>query len=84
MTVKESYTLLMSKFPELKPVKCYEYASVFVFQTVPKNYSSDRSVDNLLNGLMSINKQTGLIRDFKPFHIPVEEYRAGKEVTIDE
>lgn len=80
MTAKQAYTLIKFKHPGLKVGKCYEYDSVFVFQLTPDMLRLAKNPTRMIDGLMSVNKKTGEIRDFKPFHIPVEEYQRGKEV----
>ena len=80
MTVKEAYRSILPKIKGMKINKCYEYVDLFVFEIVPINYnpSDDPLIDD---SLMSINKQTGEIRDFKPFHISIEDFRNGKEIA---
>ena len=68
MSVKEAHVLLASVLPNVIVVSCYDYATVFVFDTKS-------------NGLVSVNKQSGLVRDFKPFHISMEEYMNGKQIV---
>ena len=79
MNAKDAYAILMSKNKKMKPVKCYEYQMLFVFHMIPLDFdSSDDS--NLLDNLYSVNKKTGKISIFKPFHISLEEYLNGKQI----
>ena len=80
MTAKEAHVKLIEKYPELRAISCYEYDSLFAFQTVPKNYKGDTRIP-LFNGAMAVVKATGKVRDIKPFNIPLAEYKNGKEVT---
>lgn len=81
MTAKQAYTLLMAKNPAVNVGKVFEYDSVFVFHLAPDMLSLSKKQSPMLDSLMSVNKTTGEVRDFKPFHISVEEYRSGKEVS---
>lgn len=80
MTAKRAYALLMTKNPGVKVGKCFEYDSVFVFQLAPDMLLLSKNQSRMLDSLISVNKKTGKIRDFKPFHISVEEYYSGKEI----
>lgn len=84
MTVKEAYQILIDNIPDMNVIRCYEYETLFVFQLVPMNYDSAKSTEDLLDSTLSVDKTTGLVRDFKPFHIPVEDYDSGKEVSFNE
>lgn len=79
MTAKDAYRIVTSRFSAVNVAKCYEYDSVFVFQMNP--WMLQLSKRPMLDGLIGINKSTGEIRDFKPFHIPVDEYKRGKEIS---
>lgn len=80
MTAKQAYTLLTNKRPAVKVGKLIEYDSLFVFHLRPDMLSLSKKHSPMLDSLISINKTTGEIRDFKPFYISVEEYRSGKEI----
>ena len=80
MTAKEAHALLLAIQPGIKAVKCMEYETLFVFQIVPATYKADIPIKNAIDSLVSVNKTTKALRDFKPFHISLEEYKAGKEV----
>lgn len=82
MTAKQALILIKTKYPGLKIGKCHEYESVFVFHLIPDMLRLSKNPTRMLDGLMSVNKKTGEIRDFKPFHIPIEEYKRGKEVVF--
>lgn len=80
MTAKQAYAILITKNPAVKVGKVFEYDSVFVFHLAPDMLSLSKSRSPMLDGLISVNKITGDVRDFKPFHISVEEYCSGKEL----
>lgn len=80
MTGKQAYTLLKAKNPGVKVGRCFEYDSLFVFHLAPDMLFLSKNHPRMLDGSMSVNKKTGEIRDFKPFYVSVEEYRAGKEI----
>lgn len=79
MTAKEAYRIVISRFSAVEVAKCYEYDSIFVFQLNPWMLQSSKHP--MLDGLLGVNKSTGEIRDFKPFHISIEEYKSGKEIS---
>ena len=79
MTVKEAHKIITTKLPDMDVVSCYEYETLFVFNVVPSGYATKKA-NKILDCSWSVNKETGLIRDFKPFHISVKEYRAGKQI----
>lgn len=80
MTAREAYHKLITKWPDLDAVTCYEYKSIFVFNVVPKNYKNKSKDEVIFDSLCSVNKHTGDVRTFKPFNIPVKEYVNGKEI----
>ena len=80
MTAKQAYELLMSKRPAVKVGKVFEYDSLYVFHLAPDMLSMSKKQSPMLDSLISVNKTTGEVRDFKPFHISVEEYHSGKEL----
>lgn len=75
MTAKEAYTIFKRNNSELEAEKCFEYSDLFVFQI-------KRNVPDTFDAHISVNKRTGLTRDFKPFHISLEEYRNSKIVDF--
>jgi hypothetical protein len=77
MDCKEAYAKLMTIVSGLKAQSCYEYKDIFAFHMVPMNFEKG---ERLLNCSYSVNKTTGQVRDFKPFHIPIDEYKAGKKI----
>lgn len=81
MNAKEACKLVLANVPGTKALKCYEYDSLYVFMIVPASFDESKPIDRLIDCLRSINKKTGEIRDFKPFYIPIEEYRNGKEIA---
>ena len=80
MLPKEAHNILMKKNKGLKAIKCFEYASRYVFQVVPENFDMSKDTSRLLDTLCSVDKKTSEVRDFKPFHIPIEEYKRGREI----
>lgn len=81
MTAKEAYSIVTSKIPGIKVGKCHEYETLFVFHLKPDMLRLSKNPSRMLDGLISVNKATKEVRDFKPFHVSLEEYNAGKEVT---
>lgn len=80
MTAKEAYLILLKKVSGVRVATCYEYDSLFVFQLAPAGLRLFVNPSPMLDALMSVDKATGKVRDFKPFMIPIDEYRRGKEV----
>ena len=80
MTAKEAHDILITTIPGLKAVACAEYDTLFVFRVLPEDHESNKPIDGAFNDACSVNKNTRVVRDFKPFHIPVSEYKRGKEV----
>lgn len=80
MTAKEAYKKLISRYSAVKVAKCYEYDSVFTFEMRPAMMRIFKNNYPMMDCLLSVNKSTGEIRDFKPFHISTDEYRRGKEI----
>lgn len=81
MTAKEALRKVSSKVTGMRATSCYEYDSVFVFQMAPETASDPT---RLLSGLTSVDKKTGIIRAFKPFDIPLDEYKRGRVIPISE
>lgn len=81
MTAKQAYSILLSKNPAVNAIKCYEYDSMFVFHLSPAMLRLSKNSSPMLDGLLSVNKKTGQVRDFKPFYISIEEYTDGVEVA---
>lgn len=84
MTAYEAYKKLTSRYSAVRIAKCYEYDSMFTFEMRPAMMRLFKSNSTMLDGLLSVNKITGEIRDFKPFHISVIEYKHGREVPESE
>lgn len=80
MTAKDAYLILSTKRPGVKTGKCYEYKNIFVFELTPDMLRLSKRTLPMLDGLISVNKKTKEIRDFKPFHISIEEYTTGVEI----
>lgn len=77
MTANEAYKVFNKKYPEIFIGKCYDYKTRFVFVIESENGKNSDLFDNL----MCVIKSTGEVLNFKPFDIPLEEYRAGKKVA---
>ena len=84
MTAKQAYATIKAKNPGIKIGKCYEYDSVFVFHMAPDMLRLSKNPSHMIDGLMCVEKKTGKVRDFKPFHISIDEYQRGKEVAKSE
>lgn len=81
MKATDAYKIILSMHPNLRIIKCVEYDSIFVFQLAPSNV--DPSIEShLISGLLGVDKNTGQVRDFKPFHMSPDEYSRGKEVRM--
>ena len=77
MTATQAYSILTIKNPGVQTGKCYEFDSVFVFELKPAMLRLSKNPGVMLDGSICVNKKTGMVRDFKPFHIPADEYRRG-------
>lgn len=84
MTAREAYKLLTKNFIGIRVAKCYEYDSVFVFRKVPVSLTAAKKPERAFDVLLSVDKQTGLIRDFKPYRLSSDEFKRGKEVSESE
>jgi hypothetical protein len=80
MTAKEAYKVFSKKFDKLVALTCYEYESRFVFNAVPKKYEHSKESAAMLDSSYFVEKSTGAIGKFKPFLIPLVEYKAGKQI----
>ena len=83
MTAKEAYQEITEKYPMWELYSCREYKTIFTFRFVRAEQlelNPNMSLNNLINNTVSINKETGIIRPFKPIDIPREEFRSGKTV----
>ena len=80
MTARQAYVKLISKVAGANVVKCYEYDSVYVFQLAPAAFVLANRKSTPFDVLMSVNRSTCEIRDFKPFYISADEYNRGREV----
>lgn len=81
MTVTEAYKKLKACIGDMKVVKCCEYDTLFTFLVMPENIENGIDENYVLTSPISVNKVTGEIRDFKPFLIPLDEYKRGIEVS---
>lgn len=84
MTAREAYKILTKTFIGIRVAKCYEYDSVFVFQKVPMSLNAAKNPARAFDVLISVDKSTGAVRDFKPHRMSTEEYKRGKEVQVSE
>lgn len=80
MTVKDAYKVFIKKCENMVVLSCYEYNSRFVFNAVPKKYAKSKDVDMMLDISYFVEKSTGAVGKFKPFLIPMDEYKAGKQI----
>lgn len=78
MLAKEAYSILTKKYPGVKVVDCYEYDSVFSFLITP---GKSRSQARVLDASLCVDKKSGVVRTFKPFDIPIDEYRRGVKIS---
>ena len=81
MTAKQAYELIRNELTDLVGVKCFEYENLFVFSMVAEKQAHETDVDELLDVTYSVDKETGEVRDFKPFHISLDDYRSGKQIA---
>lgn len=79
MDVKKAYSLLVSRYPNYRVTKCFEYDSLFVFQVI--SAKSSVNPDEAMDAMRSVNKKTGEVKVFQPFDIPLAEYKAGKQIV---
>lgn len=80
MTAREAYLKVRNSIIGVDAMRCFEYDTLFTFQLIPENLDSSRDPSRLLGNMISVDKRTGGIRDFKPFIIPYDEYRRGIEI----
>ena len=78
ITVKDAYLFFSSRNKNLFVRSCYEYASVFVFDAIPKSIKNRDS--EILDSLYSVDKITGQVKAFKPYDISLDEYENGKKI----
>lgn len=72
--LQKAKAIMTAGFPDLTPIGCVEYDSLFVFDMRPKGQAT---IQNVIDSLVSINKTTGEISDFKPFMLDGDEYDRG-------
>lgn len=80
MTAKQAYLIVKTKNPVVNVIACYEYDSVFAFHLMPHMLRLSKNPSRMLDGAVSVNKVTGEVTDFKPFRLPLDEYRRGKKL----
>lgn len=81
MDAKQAAKLIIEDLKDRDIVSCYEFDKMFVFATKPKGHKISGIKDMVMDSTYSVNKQTGEIKVFQPFHITFAEYRRGKKVT---
>lgn len=81
MTAKDAYKVFTKKCKGLVVLSCYEYESRFVFNAVPKEYANTTEATTMMDISYFVEKSTGGVGKFKPFLIPMAEYKAGKQIT---
>lgn len=84
VTAKEAYKKLIGRYSAISVARCYEYDSMFVFEMRPAMMRLYKNARPMIDALVSVNKATNEIRDFKPFYISSDEYKRGKEVPESE
>jgi hypothetical protein len=82
MTVQEAYRNITKTLDKMVVMSCHEYDSVFVFHLVPPDYATKELASEVFDSLYSVSKDTGEIKRFTPFDIPLDEYKRGKRITI--
>ena len=80
MSAKEAYKKLIAKWPDLDAISCRECETVFIFCIVPEGATNINMAKKRMDGLCSVDKKTGKVQTFKPFNIPLKEFRSGKDV----
>lgn len=80
MTATEAYKKLVAKWPDLDAVSCRECSTLYIFCVIPKGANNIEMAKKRMDGLCSVNKVTGDVQTFKPFNIPVSDFRNGKEI----
>lgn len=81
MDVKKAYSIVTQKIPDQRVIKCIEYKTLFVFQMVSKKLKPSTNPNEVFDCLWSVNKNTGEVKNFKPFDIPLDEYQNGRQVN---
>lgn len=81
MTAKDAYAVFSKKCENLVVLSCYEYESRFVFNAVPKKHANSKDANMMMDISYFVEKSTGAVGKFKPFLIPMAEYKAGKQIT---
>ena len=81
ITLEKAQEIVLSN-TNLKIMKSFEYKTVYVFAMVPNSYNGTPPLSEMMGILYSVNKKTGAINSFTPFSIPLEEYKAGKEIKL--
>ena len=84
MTAREAYKILTKNFIGIRVAKCHEYDSVFVFQKIPMSLRVAMNPSRSFDVLLSVDKKTGMIRDFKPHRMSTDEFKRGKEIPESE
>jgi hypothetical protein len=82
MTVNESYKKFMSEYEKLTVLSCYEYDTCFVFEAVSDNFVDTEAQNMVFDSQFAVNKSSGEITPFKPFDIPIDEYKRGKRIRV--
>lgn len=84
MTASEAYNKFISENDNLVVLSCYEYDSCFVFEAVPSNRANTDAQHMVFDSQIAVNKTSGEIAVFKPFDVPIDEYKRGKKILIKE
>lgn len=82
MTVSEAYNKFVSEHEKLVVLSCYEYDSRFVFEAVSNELADAEYKHTVFDSTFAVIKDSGKIVPFKPFDIPVDEYKRGKRIRV--
>lgn len=82
MTAQEAYKTFMTERAGMVVLSCHEYDSCFVFQAVGSKMADNPEASKVFDSLYAVDKKTGKISAFKPFEMPIEEYKRGKKINI--
>lgn len=82
MTASEAYNKFVAENEKLTVISCYEYDSCFVFEAVSNNYTGTEAQHVVFDSTFAVDKTSGKIIPFKPYNIPIDEYKRGKRIRI--
>lgn len=70
MRLNDALKTLLEAFPFIKIESCMDYNDIYVFKEAGSKF----------DGLWSVNKITGEVKNFKPTDISQEDYESGVEI----